>query len=200
MKTLLALLITLTWPSLWLTPDQEGMYYFNRGEFVRASQTFLDPEWQGVSLYKTAEFRNAAQALSGRDSAEANYNQGNALLMHGKYEDAIASYDQALLKKPDLQEAKENREIATARAKTLDKDGGNMTEGMLGADEIVFADKAGESGGTEEVEGGPANSSQEIQALWLRRVQTRPADFLKAKFAFQHQSKSQNKEKEGGKE
>jgi len=28
-------------------------------------------------------------------------------------------------------------------------------------------------------------SSEEMQALWLRRVQTRSADFLKAKFAWQ---------------
>jgi Ca-activated chloride channel family protein len=29
-----------------------------------------------------------------------------------------------------------------------------------------------------------------MQAMWLRRVQTRPADFLRAKFAYQHAMKS----------
>ena len=31
-------------------------------------------------------------------------------------------------------------------------------------------------------------SDEELRALWLRRVQTKPADFLRAKFAFQAQS------------
>lgn len=191
MKTLLTLLITLTWASLWLTPDQEGMYYFNRGAFDQASKAFLDPNWQGASLYKAGEFKKADQAFSRSDTAQANYNQGNALLMHGKYADAIASYDKALQKQPAWQEAQENREIAVARAKNMDIDGGNMTEGMLGADEIVFDKKAGKDGGTEEVTGGEAVSNQQVQALWLRRVQTRPADFLKAKFAFQQRAQAE---------
>ncbi|SHO51209.1 tetratricopeptide repeat protein [Desulfopila aestuarii] len=194
MKALLALLITITWASLWLTPDQEGMWYFNRGDFVSAAKVFLDPEWQGASWYKAGEFQKAAQAYSRRDTAEANYNQGNALLMHGKYKDAIASYDKALEKHPGWKEAMENRGIAAARAKTLDIESGNMTEGMLGADEIVFDKKAGKDAASEDVEGGEAVSNQDIQALWLRRVQTRPADFLKAKFAFQ-----QKFEMDGGK-
>jgi Ca-activated chloride channel family protein len=34
-------------------------------------------------------------------------------------------------------------------------------------------------------------SAQEIQALWLRRISTRPADFLKAKFAYQEAAQAQ---------
>lgn len=188
MKTLLTLLITITWSSLWLSPDQEGMFHYNRGEFAFAAQAFLDPGWQGASWYKAGEFKKAAQAFSRSDTAEDNYNQGNALLMLGKYEDAIVSYDKALQKKPEWREALDNRELATARAKSLEHEGGNMTDGMLGADEIVFDNKAGKSGESEDIDGGDAVSNQEIQALWLRRVQARPADFLKAKFAFQQRS------------
>jgi Ca-activated chloride channel family protein len=185
MKTLLTLLVTLTWASLWLTTDQEGMYYFEQDKYIEAAETFLDPNWQGVAWYRAGEFKKAVQSFSRVNTAEGRFNQGNALLMHGKYEDAIASYDQALEKRPDWREAQENRELAVARAKLLDRKGGNMTEGMLGADEIVFDNKAGESGESVETDGGDALSDQEIQALWLRRVQTRPADFLKAKFAYQ---------------
>lgn len=186
MKTLLTLLITVTWASLWLTADQEGMYYFERGEFVHAAETFSDANWQGVAWYRAGEFKKAVQAFARVDSAEGYYNLGNAFLMHGKYEQAIASYDRALEKQPDWQEAAENRELAIARGKVLDIEGGNMTEGRLGADEIVFDNKAGKSSESVETDGGGALSDQEIQALWLRRVQTRPAEFLKAKFAYQN--------------
>ena len=187
MKTILTILIAMSWASLWLSPDQEGMYLLKEDNFVAAAETFLDPVWQGVAWYRAGEFKKAAQSFSRSDTAESLYNKGNALLMHGKYEDAIASYDGALHKRPNWQEAIENREIAMARGKMLDLKGGNMTEGKLGADEIVFDNKAGDNGESVEVKGGDALSDQEIQALWLRRVQTRPADFLKAKFAYQKQ-------------
>ena len=45
---------------------------------------------------------------------------------------------------------------------------------------------ADRSGGEETVEGAVKLSDAELRAMWLRRVQTRPADFLRAKFAYQH--------------
>ena len=55
------------------------------------------------------------------------------------------------------------------------------------ADEIVIEPGKGDNreGQTEETAGEEIRSDEELQALWLRRVETRPADFLRAKFAFQ---------------
>jgi Ca-activated chloride channel family protein len=36
-----------------------------------------------------------------------------------------------------------------------------------------------------DVTAGGKPSDEELRGLWLRRVQTKPADFLRAKFAFQ---------------
>jgi Ca-activated chloride channel family protein len=36
------------------------------------------------------------------------------------------------------------------------------------------------------VAAGEHLSNEQVQALWLRRVQTKPADFLRAKFAYQY--------------
>jgi Ca-activated chloride channel family protein len=61
-----------------------------------------------------------------------------------------------------------------------------MTGGMLAADEIVFTTGKQDNAGQEQSEaGGQPLSDQALQALWLRRIQTKPADFLKAKFAYQ---------------
>jgi Ca-activated chloride channel family protein len=182
------------WTGLWFTPDQQGQRYFERGEFAEAARHFRDPLWQGVAWYRAGEFEKAAQSFARRDTGEAHYNQGNAHLMHGDYAAAIASYDRALEKRPDWKAAAENRAIAAARAEALDIEGGNMTEGMLGADKIVFdSKKKGSDAQTTEVAGGKALSDQEMQALWLRRVQTRPADFLKAKFAYQQAVREETK-------
>jgi Ca-activated chloride channel homolog len=185
MKKVLAIIAAITWAGLWFTPDQQGWRHFKRGEFVLAAETFRDPLWQGATYYRAGEFEKSARAFARRDTSEACYNQGNALLMHGQYEKAVDCYDRALEKRPDWKEAKENRTLARARARMTEAKGGDMGDQLIGADKVVFDNKAKNEGPDTEIAGGKALSDKEIQALWLRRVQTRPADFLKAKFAYQ---------------
>lgn len=182
----LAFLVAITWASLWLTPDQQGQLEFERAEYAAAAQTFRDPMWQGAAWYRAGEFDKAAQAFARRDTAEADFNQGNAWLMRGKYETAMASYDRALQRRPEWREARENRDLAEARAKRVERTGDEMGDQTIGADDIVF-DKTKKSGGQDtEMTGERAISDAAVQAMWLRRVQTRPADFLRAKFAYQN--------------
>jgi Ca-activated chloride channel family protein len=49
----------------------------------------------------------------------------------------------------------------------------------------VYEKGAKKSGESVQVNGGPPLNDSDLQALWLRRLQTKPADFLRAKFAFQ---------------
>ncbi len=112
--------------------------------------------------------------------------------MMGKYEAAIGCYTHALEKRPGWKEAAENLALATARARQVEEKAGDMGDQRLGADRIVFDNKAKKSGQETEVAGGKALSDQEIQALWLRRVRTRPADFLKAKFAYQEAARAED--------
>jgi len=191
MKALALSVMAITWAGLWFTPDQQGQRKFEREEFVAAAQAFRDPMWQGAAWYRAGEFGKAAQAFGRRDSAEASYNQGNAQLLLGKYDAAITSYNRALEKHPDWKEAVDNRTLAAARAKMVEQKGGDMGDQLIGADKIVFDKNAKNKGQETEVVGGKALTDQQIQALWLRRVQTRPADFLKAKFAYQQAARAE---------
>ena len=57
----------------------------------------------------------------------------------------------------------------------------------MSADEIVFEKgKPPLSAGEEQVEGGSEATDAELRSIWLRQVQTKPADFLRAKFAQQY--------------
>ena len=69
------------------------------------------------------------------------------------------------------------------------------TGGQLEADEIVSDDRPQQSGDSKQVEvvSGGKLSDEQLQALWLRRVQTNPADFLRAKFAYQLSRRQQEK-------
>ena len=78
-------------------------------------------------------------------------------------------------------------DLVLTSVERLVREGGDMTGGMLGADEIVFSDKESPpSDETEKTDGGEPMSDEELRSIWLRQVQTKPADFLRAKFAYQH--------------
>ena len=181
----LACIAIITWAGLWFTPDQQGQRAFDRGDFAAAANAFQDPFRQGVAWYRAGEFEKSAQAFARRDSAEADFNQGNAWLMLGKYDTAIACYGRALTKRDGWEEAQENRDLAAARAKMIEQKGGDQGDQKIGADQIAFDKKKSNDGQQTELSGDSASSDAGLQALWLRRVQTRPADFLKAKFSYQ---------------
>jgi len=172
---------------LWLTPDQQAQRMLNGGEFKEAANHFTDPMHRGVALFRAGEFKAAGAEFGRVDTPDGAFNRGNALVMQGKYEDAIAAYDIALAGNPEMKAAEENRAIAEIRAKNMERpegDQGGPTE--VGADEIVFDESGKSSEGDEyQVESEQALSQEEIQEMWLRRVQTKPADFLRSKFSYQ---------------
>jgi len=176
------------WLALWLTPDQQGRWLMERQRDAEAAEAFRDPMWRGVALMRAGQFKEAAAGFGGLDTAEAAYDQGNALVMLGKYEDAVGRYDRALALRPDWDDAVANRRLAQLRAERLKTQGGDETGGQVAADQIVIEPgKKGGEAADQEQGGGAPMSDADIRALWLRRVQTRPGDFLRAKFAYQLQ-------------
>ncbi len=190
------------WLDLWLTADQQAQRLAAQGQYEQAAQRFTTPDRMGWAWFQAGDFERAAAAFGRVSTAEGAYNRGNALIMLGRYEEAIASYEQAVSLRPDWQEAADNLNLARLRKEALappDDDAGG-TGGMLEADEIVI-DTSGrvansESAQTVEETGQPL-SEQELRALWLRRVETRPGDYLAIKFANQLAREGQQ---EGGDE
>ncbi|MHC5110528.1 MAG: tetratricopeptide repeat protein [Planctomycetota bacterium] len=174
--------------SLFVTSEQRAQRFFDRQDFDMAADLFTAPMPKSVALFRAGEFKEASLVLGRINTGESHFNHGNALVMMGKYDAAIAAFDRALEFRSDWEAARENREIARLRAARTARSGGEMTGGKLEADEIVFEPgKAGENspGDRVETDGGDAMSQEELQSLWLRRVQTRGADFLRVKFAQQ---------------
>ena len=183
----LCILLVLSGRAPFLTPDQKAHRLFQQGDHAAAADTFSDPLWKGAAHFKDGEFEKAANVFSGVATAEGYFNHGNSLVMMGQYESAIARYDRALALSPDWNPAVENREIAVQGAAYIKAEGGEGTGGKLGADDIVFnkgqTPPGSDDGGDEEVQGP---SDAEMRAVWLRQVQSSPADFLRAKFSYQH--------------
>ncbi len=174
----------------WLTPDQQGQRLLDAGDPASAAQRFTSPERIGAALFAAGDFEGAAAVFGRVPGPEGAYNRGNAQVFLGQYEAAMASYERALELRPGWQAAEENLAIARARLAALapPEDDAGGTGGMLGADEVVFDDSGRVANSSEEevVEAGDQRMDEaSLRALWLRRVETRPADFLAAKFNYQ---------------
>jgi len=168
---------------LLLTRDQQAARLYRDGEYRKAAETFEDPYWKAASLYRAGDFKGASGIWAGLDSPEASFNLGNAEVMLGHYEEAVTLYRTALETRPGWPPAEANLRIAEIRAERLKEKLGEGTGGKLPPDKVVFGK------GPKNQPGGQPDatpmSDGEIQATWLRRVQPRPAEFLRLKFAQQ---------------
>jgi len=189
--------------NLWLTANQQGRYFFEREDYAKAAQRFEDPLWKGVAHYFDKDYEAAIQQFSRLDTAESYFNLGNAYVRIQDYEKAETSYSQALKRNPDYEEAENNRKLVQVILDKLaeDKEKDKAQPGSLqGADEVKIADPEDKTK-REETEGEPIElqqdmySDEQINEIWMRRVQTSPADFLRSKFAFQQYAKESKTEK-----
>jgi Ca-activated chloride channel family protein len=175
-------------PTFWRTANQRGDALMAQKAFRQAAAAYSDPWRIGVAQYRNGDFKEAAQTFARVPGAAGAFNQGNALLMHGKYDDAIASYDRALGFQPGWQDAVDNKALAAARKKRMDDAGEDRAQESADAynpDDTVV-DEKGEDGESKPLYmNDPQLSDAELRATWLRRVQTSPGDFLRAKFAYQ---------------
>lgn len=98
-----------SWSDLWLRPDQRARAALDAGDARTAQALAHDPDLRGAAAYRSGNFKAATQDFSRSDSAEAQYNRGNALAKQGQYEKAIAAYDAALQREHDMADALANK-------------------------------------------------------------------------------------------
>ncbi len=96
---------------LWLRADQQAAAALAAGDAKRAAEVAPDPGWQGAASYRGGDYAAAesAYARAAAAGADGAYNHGNALAKLGRYEEAIAAYDAALAREPQMADAIANR-------------------------------------------------------------------------------------------
>jgi len=98
-----------SWEDLWRRPDQQAAAALAAGDAKRAADVAPTAEWRGGAAYRSGDFAAAESAYANARGAEGAYNRGNALAKLGRYEEAIAAYDEALKQSPALDDALANR-------------------------------------------------------------------------------------------
>lgn len=119
----------------------------------RADQQAHQRLEQGAQAYRGKDFAAAEKSWEGLPGADAAYNRGNALAKQGRYDDAIAAYDDALRLQPGMDDAIANRkavEAAKKRKPPPGKQSGNKPDDKQGKG------KSGQSGGQQPSQDGQA--------------------------------------------
>lgn len=99
----------ISWTDLWQRPDQQARAALDAGDAHTAQALARDPDLRGSAAYRAGDFSAAAKDFSRPDTANSNYNRGNALVKQGQYEKAIGAYDDALKSDRDMPDALANK-------------------------------------------------------------------------------------------
>ena len=124
-------------------------------------------------------YDEAVEAFARVDTAESYDNQGNALTRLGRLPAAVASYREALKRRPDWPEAKANLALVQRLIPEDKKDDETEEAPNEKPDQIQFDDK-GRKGKVGEIE-----IARQTAELWMRNIQTTPRDLLQRKFAIE---------------
>lgn len=173
---------------LWLTKDQQGRYYFDKGDYTTAAQRFEDPLWRGIAAYRAGHYPDALTAFAMVDSPEGAFWVGNSYAELKKYPDAVAAYDRALKSRPDFSEAVFNRRLVQSLIpkKKDDEEEGEIPPDLK-PDEVKFDDK-GKKGKEVKMPAMSADPAK-MAEIWMRSIEVTPAQFLRQKFLIQERQR-----------
>lgn len=163
---------------IWLSADQQGRLAFERGDFTGAAAHFTDPLWKGAAYYRAGKFKEAADTFSLSDTPDALFNQGNALLHIGNFEDGVTVYEKALNSRKDWPEAEANLALAKRLLKQQ-QDDEEPDQPNEKPDSVQFDDK-GKKG-----KAGTIDLAEETSDMWVKNIQASPADLMARKFAIE---------------
>ena len=180
---------------LWLTPDQQGRWYFSQQDYIEAGQRFDNAMWKGVSYYMAEEFALAAEYFSRIESQEALFNLANTLAHTQNYVVAKQIFQQVVKLNPEHKNALNNLQLVSKIIEDINR----MSESQLqeegdrpkemgddiplraeGAEEEIYTKQGIDQLSAEEI-----LQDKSLNDMWMKSVQKGPAQFLSNKFAQQ---------------
>ncbi len=99
------------WDALWKNDNQRGKSALEQKQAEKAYKLFKRPDWKAAAAYRQGNYKKAAELYAQFNTANADYNRGNALAKQKKIKEAIEAYQAALKKDPNLKDAKTNLEL-----------------------------------------------------------------------------------------
>ncbi len=180
---------------LWLTPDQQGRYFLQKGAYDKAATRFEDIAWRGIAYYRGQNFEAAGEMFSRIETVDGYFNLANAWAHSRNYVYAVRTYNQVLELEPDHAAALKNRDMIQ---KIIDEinllSASQQAEASDSAKELGEGDPLTAEGAerqdfnplvVEQLSAEDILLDEKLNDLWIRQVQKNPARFLSVKFQMQ---------------
>ncbi len=120
------------WEDIWQRKDQQAYRALADENAEKAAALAIDPGLSGEAWFRAGDYQNSLDAWARDESADARYNQGNALAHLGEYDAAIEAYDEALAMEPDMTDALHNRAVVEKMKEEQEKQQQEQQEGGQG--------------------------------------------------------------------
>ncbi len=201
---LLALLYPTQVLDYFVTKDQQGRWYFEKQDYKKAAERFQNPLWKGTAYYLNEDFELAQEYFSRIDSTEGLFNMANSLAHGRNYVLASRVFEQILSQQDNHQAALNNKKIlrkimdeinmltASQQAESGDssRELGDEPQTAEGTETQLYKEQMVED--TKHATADEILQDGSINEMWLRRVQSDPANFLAIKFNMQLLKAEQN--------
>jgi Ca-activated chloride channel family protein len=152
--------------------------------------------WKGTACYRAGDYACAIDQFARVETPEAWFDLGNAYAKKGELKLSVAAYDEALKRRPGWPEATANRNLVASFIPKPPKEDEEQEEAPEEKPDQVQFDDKGKKGKAGKIE-LPKASDKQIADIWLRGVNTSPAEFLRMKFAAQDEE-AKGAAKKGG--
>jgi len=162
--------------------DQQGRWYFDHGDYRRASERFDDSRWKGFAYYRAGDYPNALAQFARNDGAGDYFMMGNCQARLRNYSGALAAYDNALKRRQNFPQASANRELMIRLLRQPPEESEEAPQ--LKPDQVKF-DNKNKKGQQKTMEAKVLQ--QQNAEMWMRNLNVSPADFLRSKFFMQAQ-------------
>ncbi len=193
-----------SWLDWLMTPDQQGAYYFQQGNYKEAAVRFESAQWQAAAFYHAKQYDKAAKIYRRQDDLTGLYNLATTLTRTRNYSKAKDLYQLLLEIDPDNQAAQKNLTIVTRLIDEIQRLADSQQEEQAQPETVDPDEMMDTSLGTEKQNIGKIEvkieqlsvdellASEQKKAQWLRDISKDPQQFLAAKFQAQYNKQQQN--------
>ncbi|MCL1059313.1 VWA domain-containing protein [Shewanella gelidimarina] len=188
-----------SWDNLWQTQNQQASNAYQAQQYQAAAEQFEQTQWQASARYKAGQFDEALTGFEQDTSASGLYNQGNALMQLGQYDQAEKRYQQALNQAPEMDVAKQNLALAKKLQQQQEQQQNGQGDNQQQSDESDPNDKQSQDSSSESKDSqGEQNKEQSDDANSTDDSDDDPSD--ESAEPQQNEDAAQDAEQNSGKE
>ncbi|MCL1048762.1 hypothetical protein L2755_03810 [Shewanella abyssi] len=190
------------WLDWFFSADQQGQYYYDRGDYQAAALRFEDPSWKARAYYQAKEYSKAARLYRQQGDLQSLFNLAMTYTRGRNYSKAKRLYQLLLEIDPDFPGARKNLQIVTQLIEDIKQLGesqqeenppesinpDDMTDMNLGADKPQVGKIQVE---LQQLSVEELLNSDTKKEQWLRDISKDPQQFLAAKFQAQYNMSQQ---------